>query len=72
MIAMSMIIETLPAIGREVGRSAQTVKTWQKIHGFPLFRMPNGNWGITRQQIESWCQARANQERGQIDNESTS
>jgi len=58
---MSYIVETLPEIGRTVGRSDQTVRKWIKIHGFPAAKAPNGKWMTTHGLIDNWILARKNQ-----------
>lgn len=55
------IIEGLANIGAAVGRSHNTLRTWQRIHGFPMVKLPNGNWATSPSLIDKWLLARGQQ-----------
>ena len=53
-----MLLETMKEIGKYVNRHPNTVRTWQKLHGFPVSKLPNGQYVTSTQLIDSWILAR--------------
>jgi hypothetical protein len=52
------LIEGMPKIATAINRSESTVRRWHKRHGFPLAKLPNGNWATSQSLIDNWILSR--------------
>ncbi|TCL70458.1 hypothetical protein [Rhizobium sp. BK251] len=54
----SPIIIGLDEIAAMFGRTRQTIANWRLTEGFPIARLPSGEWFTTMSLIEDWLLAR--------------
>lgn len=52
------LLQGLPTIARYVGKCLTTVRKWYTHHGFPIGKLPNGDWVSSTALIDEWIRSR--------------